>query len=62
MKEADEMEVYSLLLGFSDMSEEQQKLFTDGMNKYMYISSARRRQLRLCWERCFPDWNKYPGS
>jgi len=56
------MEVYSLLLGFSDMSDEQQKLFTDGMNKYLYVSAARRRQLRLCWERCCPVWNKYSGS
>ena len=62
MKEDDEMEVYSLLLRFSAMSEKKQKRFTDGMNKYMYVSASRRRQLRLCWEKCCPGWKEISGS
>jgi hypothetical protein len=51
VKELDEMEVDVLLLSFSDLSEEQQQLFLEGLNRYLFVSPSRRRQLRLRWER-----------
>jgi hypothetical protein len=51
VKELDEMEVDVLLLSFSDLSEEQQQLFLEGLNRYLFVSPSRRRQLRLRWEK-----------
>jgi hypothetical protein len=51
VKESDEMEVDSLLLGFSDLSEAQQAVFLEGLNRYLFVSPSRRRQLRLRWKK-----------
>jgi hypothetical protein len=55
VKDLDEMEAYSLLLGFGALSEEQQRLFMEGLNKYLFASPSRRRQLCLFWERACLD-------
>lgn len=53
MKELDEMEVDTLLLNFSDLSEAQQAAFLEALNRYMFVSPSQRRQLRLCWEQSY---------
>jgi hypothetical protein len=55
VNELDEMEVYSLLLGFSDLGEEQRRLFLEGLNKYLFVSPTQRRQLCLWWEKACLD-------
>jgi hypothetical protein len=49
VKELDGMEVDVLLLNFSDLSEEQQGLFLEALNTYLFVSPSQRRQLRLRW-------------
>jgi hypothetical protein len=59
VNELDEMEVYSLLLGFSDLGEEQRRLFLEGLNKYLFVSPTQRRQLRLWWEKVCLDRSEH---
>jgi hypothetical protein len=60
VKESDEMEVDSLLLGFSDLSGAQQAVFLEGLNRYLFVSPSRRRQLRLRWKKsCPPAEDKF---
>jgi hypothetical protein len=63
VKESDEMEVDSLLLGFSDLNEAQQAVFLEGLNRYLFVSPSRRRQLRLCWKKsCVRDESHTVGD
>ncbi|MFC4761907.1 hypothetical protein [Dyella koreensis] len=45
MEEANEAKVSMLLLGFCNLSKTEQDLFVEGLNRFLFVSPGKRRQL-----------------
>ncbi|WP_132142581.1 hypothetical protein [Luteibacter rhizovicinus] len=49
MKEANEAKTTQLLLGFCHLSKAEQNHFVDGLNRFLFVSPDKRRQLIERW-------------
>lgn len=45
VEETNEAKVSMLLLGFCSLSKAEQNLFVDGLNRFLFMSPGKRRQL-----------------
>ena len=46
----NQTKVFMLLLSFCDLSKAEQNVYVDGLNRYLFVSPSKRRQLIERWK------------